>query len=226
MGLLDSIFGLILSAFLIGVLIIGGILGCLGICAVCPDSVENWVMTSGTSLPSLVFVPIEVRDYVYAHYSFGNTTVVHPDSGFVMVGADGHRITLINYKDAKDVTKQEVIDFIKADKTDQSLYTNTYQCGDFAETVHNNAESAGIRSAWVYLSGINHACNAFNTTDYGLIFIDCTHGYTDGYYQYSYGSDFDTIVDIEEGKEYKPKAISGHDTHDSMGIVTGYKIYW
>jgi hypothetical protein len=219
MGLLDSIFGLIFSGIVIGILIIGGVLVCLGICAVCPDSVEDSIMTSEIALPSIVFIPFEVSDYVCAHYSLGETTVVHPGSSCVMVGADGHRITLINYKTAKDVTKQEVIEFIKADKTDQSLYTSTYVCADYAEDVHNNAEAAGIKCAYVCINfegePIGHAFNAFNTTDRGIIYVDCTS--------------FDSIVSIDIGERY-----AAHTLNDGMpafldgcyGPVCNIDIYW
>jgi len=217
MGLLDSIFGLIFSGIVIGILIIGGVLVCLGICAVCPDSVEDSIMTSEIALPSIVFIPFDVSDYVCAHYSLGETTVVHPGSSCVMVGADGHRITLINYKTAKDVTKQEVIEFIKADKTDQSLYTSTYRCGDFAEDLHNNAEAAGIKSAWVELDftdgGHGHALNAFNTTDKGLVFIDCTTN--DG-----------EINNFGVGNKYTPESIFDSKEFECMGTVSRFEIYW
>jgi len=51
-------------------------------------------------------------------------------------------------------------------------------CGDFAETLHNKAEAAGIRTAFVHIElddeDTGHALNAFHTTDKGLVFIDCT----------------------------------------------------
>lgn len=110
-------------------------------------------------------------------------------------------------------------------------------CADFAERLHNNAEIAGIRCAYVSLDmtgyddpynyGIapdaSHACNAFQTTDRGLIYIDCTGGTTD------YGpSSNDTTVDIQIGKEYIPHFIfpSGGWTIDSMGTVTGIYMTW
>jgi hypothetical protein len=44
--------------------------------------------------------------------------------------------------------------------------------------VHNNAEAAGIRAASVSVDfegdEVGHACNAFDTIDKGLVYIDCT----------------------------------------------------
>ncbi len=100
------------------------------------------------------------------------------ENGALQVGGDGEPIELINNPDATDLTYAELIAFIKADITDESLYTNSYVCSDFTEAVHNNAEAAGIRAAWVGIDfdgdEESHACNAFETTDLGLVFIDCT----------------------------------------------------
>jgi hypothetical protein len=86
-------------------------------------------------------------------------------------------------------------------------------CADFAERLHNNAEMAGIRCAYVSLdmigytdpfnlgiaSDAGHACNAFETTDKGIVYIDCTGDTdTDGP---PYG---DMIVKIAVGQEYNP----------------------
>lgn len=91
----------------------------------------------------------------------------------------GERINLKNNWDAKDPTWQQLVSFLRADKTDSKLYTYfSFACGAFAEEVHNNAEAAGIRAAWVIVHFEDrdgqHALNAFNTTDRGLVYIDCT----------------------------------------------------
>ncbi len=100
------------------------------------------------------------------------------ENGALQVGGNGEPIELINNPDATDPTYAELIAFIKADTADESLYTNSYVCSDFTEAVHNNAEAAGIRAAWVGIDfdgdEESHACNAFETTDLGLVFIDCT----------------------------------------------------
>jgi hypothetical protein len=55
---------------------------------------------------------------------------------------------------------------------------NSFVCADFAEMLHNNAEKAGWRAAWVGIdlagSEGGHALNAFQTTDEGLVYADCT----------------------------------------------------
>jgi hypothetical protein len=94
-------------------------------------------------------------------------------------GTYGFRVILDNNPDATDPTWDQVVAFLKADKTDEAEYvTGDFMCGSFAQEVHNNAEKAGIRAAWVGIDlagkSIGHAVNAFNTTDRGLVFTDST----------------------------------------------------
>jgi hypothetical protein len=85
-------------------------------------------------------------------------------------------VVLRNNTAAHNPTWDELMLFLEQDATDSRIY-GTLLCGGFAELVHNNAEEVGIASAFVAISfeqGIGHAINAFNTTDRGLVFIDCT----------------------------------------------------
>jgi hypothetical protein len=70
-----------------------------------------------------------------------------------------------------------------------------------------------------------HACNAFQTTDRGLIYIDCT-GISD-----SYGPDNnDKTVDIQVGEQYDPEYLfpSGgwYIPGGTMGVVTDFQVVW
>jgi hypothetical protein len=94
-------------------------------------------------------------------------------------GTYGFRVVLENNPGAVDPTWDQVVAFLKADLTDEMEYVaSDFMCGSFAQEVHNNAEKAGIRAAWVGidLAGkqIGHAVNAFNTTDRGLVYTDST----------------------------------------------------
>ncbi len=101
-------------------------------------------------------------------------------------------------------------------------------CADFAERLHNNAELAGIRCAYVSVGlagSAGHACNAFQTTDSGLMYIDCT-GISD-----SYGPDNnDKVVDIQVGKQYNPEYLfpSGgwYIPGGTTGSVTDFQVIW
>jgi hypothetical protein len=93
--------------------------------------------------------------------------------------ASGRLINLVNIQNAKDASYDEIKSFILKDKTDDGIYVERVKiCGDFAEMVHNNAEQNGIRAAFVAImfenEQIGHALNAFQTTDKGLVYIDCT----------------------------------------------------
>ena len=104
------------------------------------------------------------------------------ENGALQVGGDGEPIELINNPDATNPAYGELVAFIQEDPTDTNDYLENpyigYVCADFAEDVHNNAEAAGIRAAWVSIcfeeSDKGHALNAFETTDMGLVYIDCT----------------------------------------------------
>ena len=146
-------------------------------------------------------------------------------------GADGHLIKLINNPQANDPTWQELKNFLEQDETDTYLYsTSTFVCADFAEMLHNNAEAAGIRAAFVAIGFVNqdtgHALNAFNTSDVGLVYIDDTGGYS---HQPCSG---DKKVDVELGEEYNPIAIfpcegvSFTSILDSWGNVSRCYILW
>jgi hypothetical protein len=152
------------------------------------------------------------------------TTTVNPHIGNTyMVGGDGKLISLVNYNNATNTTYAKVVEFIKADKTDQNLYTSKYVCSDFAEDVHNNAERAGIKAAWVTIVFTNapgHACNAFQTSDKGLVFIDCTGSPAQK------GS-FDKLVSLTVGKPLTPTSLySPYYKWSTMGTVKSYKVYW
>lgn len=153
------------------------------------------------------------------------------ENGAVLVGGDDKPIELINNPNATNPTYAELVAFIKEDSTDKHHYADSvdvyigaakvpYVCSDFAEDVHNNAEAAGIRTAWVSINfegnDERHALNAFETTDRGLVYIDCTGQRfiselqnlrvvkaTEGF---SFISDsptnWDSIAYIEIGKEY------------------------
>ena len=98
-----------------------------------------------------------------------------------VTGPLGIPIQLAHTDEVDDVSWNELLEFLRQDPTDESLYIqDLYMCGTFAESLYNNAAAAGIRAAWVSLDirgrEIGHALNAFFTTDRGLVFVDCTGG--------------------------------------------------
>ncbi|MFC1900360.1 hypothetical protein ACFLYN_02085 [Chloroflexota bacterium] len=116
---------------------------------------------------------------------------------------------------------------------------NPKVCADFAERLHNNAELAGIRCGYVSLditnysdpnglgieSDAGHACNVFETTDRGLVYIDCTGIMGD------YGPpNNDMIVEIQLENEYNPQFLFPSEgwyvPSGQMGEVTDMFVTW
>jgi hypothetical protein len=136
---------------------------------------------------------------------------------------------IVSYATTTDPTWAELVDFIRSDGTDRKAYVpGVYMCGDFAMDVHNNAERAGIRAAYVVveLPGGYHSLNAFKTRDRGLVFIDCT-----GLELGEPGpSNRDKTVNVRMGRSYVPESLfpeSGWSvTWESMGTVRDVQIYW
>jgi len=91
----------------------------------------------------------------------------------------GAKVRLSNNFDATDPTWGRLLEFLKQDKTDENSYRkNMYESSDFAQSLHNNAEARGIKAAIVratFTGSEPHYLNAFNTTDKGLIYVDCTN---------------------------------------------------
>lgn len=136
---------------------------------------------------------------------------------------------LENNPDAINASWSQLKDFLREDRTDNNLYIEDYYtCGEFAETLHNNAENSGIKAAWVAIQfeddSISHALNAFVTTDRGLVFIDTTGAEP--------GSDrprhLDRVVTINVGKRLYPKLLFASDwkSYPSDSKVSQVEIYW
>jgi hypothetical protein len=148
----------------------------------------------------------------------------------VMVGADDHYVVLRNNPAAHNPTWAELKAFLQADMTERHAYVpGKYTCGDFAETLHNNAEAAGIRAGLVAIElmpanmadgVVNHSLNMFETTDRGLVYIDDTSS-SQGYYA-------DRIGDVAVGKDYVSVSIFPQpgqmQTWPSMGKVLAFDI--
>ncbi len=148
-------------------------------------------------------------------------------------------INLINKPNATNPTWNELKAFLFADPTDDETYSvNLFNCVDFAEMLHNNAERAGIKAAFVAIhlegSGPGHALNAFVTSDKGLVYIDCVGpSLADLFYSQYYGIEYDKKARVKKGKELDFVGIGqmpignqwGPDWYP-MGIVDSIEIYW
>jgi hypothetical protein len=146
-----------------------------------------------------------------------------------LASGSGRPIELYENPNATNPTWEQLLSFLMADNTDQMTYVpDSFVCIDFAETLHNNAERSGIRCGLVVLYPMLHACNAFETIDRGLVFIDCT-----GLSKYQNGpGNEDKIVNIQLGADYIPRFIFSNQSRNTtwtiqdMGTVTRYQICW
>jgi len=149
-------------------------------------------------------------------------------------GADSTPLVLVNNPGAKNPSWYQLYWFLQADPTDAQEYRDSFKCGEFAEMLHNNAESAGWRAAFVvielgpselYPEGGLHAINAFETTDRGLVYIDSTGlpGEQEG------PSGRDKGVDLKVGLYYIPYSIFAEAgwslAWDNMGVVERVKVF-
>lgn len=176
-------------------------------CGFLVDSVRV-VADNAESKRAELKVPILYDKYEFAFPGNGS---------YVNVGADGHTITLKNNLSAQDVTYSQVIYFIYVDDTDKRAYDDaTCVCADYTETVHNAAEAAGIKCGWVEINFVDgsadHACNAFKTTDRGVIYVDCTEE--------------DKIVNLQVGQPYVPESLFDTTEYYSMPVVSDFKVFW
>ena len=148
-------------------------------------------------------------------------------------------VELVDNPAAQNPTWNDLIAFLAEDQTEKHEYiANVYDCSQFSRDVHNNAEAAGIRAAevqiWFENENTGHALNAYITTDYGLVYVDCT-------------SEPDTIARVIVDKDYRAVdkySISGRNARndawwDSLmsyyymsndwgghSIVSDIMIYW
>lgn len=123
----------------------------------------------------------------------------------------GETVQLVNYVHSKDPSWDQLVAFLKNDKTDDNLYDkNSFVCTNFSQMLHNNAEKAGIKAAYVginFVKGPAHALNAFNTSDKGLVYIDVT-GKGDSYIREDFlningtNCEWDKVVYLNEGEKY------------------------
>lgn len=138
------------------------------------------------------------------------------------------RVHLIDNRYAINPSFNQVIDFLKYDQTDKLSYqSDKFNCADFAATLHNNAEKYGYRCGLAiidFTDGLpGHACNAFETTDRGIIYIDSSNGC-------SQRCENDMVVEVGINKEYRPARL--FDCNDnvlrftSIGVISNYDIFW
>jgi hypothetical protein len=132
---------------------------------------ERW---SGcvSSNSTVVSITMDSDKAIVAHFRKALSGKVWTSDGAYIADALGRAVILLNNPSATNPTYAELLTFLKEDQTESHSYTIVYVCADFARTLHNNAEKAGIRAGYVLCT--DHAMNVFETTDKGLVYIDAT----------------------------------------------------
>ena len=161
--------------------------------------------------------PYEPYNVILEDIIIGNVSCT-----FTSPGSNNEPVNITNNHYAVDVSYDEVISFIKADKTDEHQYVrDNFMCGEFATMVHNNAERSGIRAHVVVViyndEDASHMINAFNTTDKGMIFIDCT-GTTLG------NTHMDKEVTLNENENAVEKSVYGELNHTARSVNRFYVV--
>jgi len=153
----------------------------------------------------------------YASYSFGynNGSSALFDVGYNLGYDDGYIKGVIDGAgtgyNIRDPTYQEMLNFIALDRTDENEYSENYTCLHFTADLKNNAFQAGYRCGFVSVEFPDsaHAIVCFNTTDYGLIFIE---------------PQFDDIVTLSIGQSYSD--LNGYETPEYDDTIITYTIIW
>jgi hypothetical protein len=125
------------------------------------------------------------------------------------VTGDGAPLVLHDNPTAQDPSWAELQSFVLDDDTDEQPYVeDSFVCTDFAAMLHDRAEAEGIRAAYVSVDladSPGHALDAFNTTDRGLVYIDCTGPglsfATPGGTASDAPPSYDKVAYLSEGKE-------------------------
>jgi len=130
---------------------------------------------------------------------------------------------LTNNAYAHNPTWNEMMQFLGNDLTDLGIYNEYYHaCADFAEEFHNNAEENGLRSAFVTIEfeneSIGHAMNAFETTDYGIVFVDVTGD------EINDTNNKDKVCSVKIGK--KIECVGIHGTKYEYSAVKDMDLEW
>jgi len=102
-------------------------------------------------------------------------------------------------------------------KAEGREYDTPSLCSEYAEMLHNNAEEAGIRASFVICT--DHAMNAFETVDRGLVFIDCTG------FVWSFDG-IDKIATIDSNGKVTLRPLWPQDNIDYCDVFFGKDVYF
>lgn len=92
----------------------------------------------------------------------------------------GQPVQLRNHPHATNVSLRQLVLFLRTNPVNfATFHPGKFVCTEFAQALHNAAEAAGLRAGLVvvdFAQGEGHVLNAFETTDQGVVYVDCTGG--------------------------------------------------
>lgn len=128
--------------------------------------------------------------------------------GKCLADSEGHPLKPRNNPQARNASWAEVRRFLeKCDVSAHPYQLGKYVCTEYARDLHDAAEAAGLRCAVVYVAfevGDAHTLNAFETTDEGLVYVDCTGSE----HARDSAEDFKTVGYLQAGREYGRLALA------------------
>jgi hypothetical protein len=129
----------------------------------------------------------------------GGSVAAGPNT--VVTLSNGAPVTMLHNPAAANPSFDRLMTFLKSDTTCEHRYIDgEFTCVEFALMLHDNAERAGLRAAYVLVAfdkGIGHALAAFETTDRGRVFVDPT-----GDKDRDHARHFVALAYLEKGKPY------------------------
>lgn len=126
----------------------------------------------------------------------------------VSIGVTSNNMT------SRDPTYEDALQFISQDQTEKLVYRpGKYTCSNFAKDFQANAQCAGFKCGYVVVlfADWSHALNCFNTTDFGLIYVE---------------PQLDEIINLTIGKSYWDRTTTSLFPLSYNDTITGFLVNW
>jgi uncharacterized repeat protein (TIGR01451 family) len=188
------------------------------------DFMNSPAITNTVSVDCVELEPKNASASANINYKYTSENV--QIGSWYAVGANGEKITLINNNSATSPTYAQLLSFISVDNTSSVEMSGSYNDADAAEQLHNNAEAAGYRSAYVNVNfatnQYSRACNAFSTSDAGTIYIDSARDLAG-----DSANSWDSMATITVGSNYARTSINiAGFVYPVYGAVTRFDVIW
>lgn len=164
--------------------------------------------TNGARQPKIIFAPAGQSNVAPARRTWWRemapveTNALYALRTVPLFDSQDKPVQLRNYHHATNVSLARLMEFIRTNPVNLATFQpGKFVCTEFGQALHNAAEAAGLRCGLVYVEfekGENHVLNAFETTDKGIVYVDCTGTFAPG----APRAEFDTFGYLKVGKKY------------------------